>query len=981
VTLHKIKHVEKSPDHERVFLDHYEWLLGWARQLTHGSKHEAEDLVQDLYIRFVQSKADIELTDEDRLRGYLYKTLRHLFISRKLRHGQDALSSLLVVDFDSAAFALSAVDRSRLLFVRSDLATICEYACIRRGSNRGASALIFRFFLGYFPSEIARIFKANRAAVDKLIHGARGEARVYLSKPNSLHFMNQEVPKTRMSKRQHLPDNPVALHIEIRRRLFAEPNGPCLTDAEIEACYDPQSSNRMTTTVLAHLTSCSACLEATSRILGLPGLSHRISSDGSDGGSNGPDHPIDKGRGPNLRRKLRETFEHRPAKLQIAVNGEVRGVQAVTSPHSEVQIKLDAYRPVEFVEVMSEQGVRLLFYSVEEPNILEPAAQKRKVELSDGRTLSLEIALHDGVPTVEVDYFDPLAEDSSIAASTFSVSSVVSSSDPKDTISKKVELWTRLRTWLGRLDWLWIRHVCLASAVGGVLLLLVVLKGTRSNHPVDIGFSQLLQQAALAGEDRIPMGGAIRQTFAFEVRSQKGLLIDSGKIDTLKGRSPDRSATRLFNHSGTLLRGHWRNSKGRQSSYPLRNTQKGQGSEPRGLWSDAWTLVPDATTFAAFTSGHGTLSAKEKEDSYELTYHAQAPPHGDSLLSATLVIARDRLTPIEETLQLRQDNSNREYRFKELTYEVVPSGSVIESDFEIPADLNSAAPSSGLSGIAPTAPARLALQAFQLLENLDAQVQSSVNVDRLPDGRIELNGVLPTSSDRLRVERIFAPLKDNTRFTLALHSADEPAPVTAPSHPINVESLAPVAVDETRIPLDPELRAAFIAKGFSGSELDQHIHDFAREAMDRSAKIHREGWTIRQIAVDDFSPGELQSLEAEERMVWLTLLDKHIRAITQEVTLLELSLRTELGGAGQSSPFKAPANDAPNNLPQLRRIATKLNRDSDRLDRLLTSGLALSAVEPATNDDLSEITQLLAVLRTEESMLHETVVRLQAARP
>jgi hypothetical protein len=96
--------------------------------------------VQDLYVRFVQMKSGPDFTDDDQIRAYLYTSLKNLFISKKLRSGRDAVSGLLAVDFDSVEFAISAVDRSQLLHVRSDLAGICEYACIRRKTNRAASA-------------------------------------------------------------------------------------------------------------------------------------------------------------------------------------------------------------------------------------------------------------------------------------------------------------------------------------------------------------------------------------------------------------------------------------------------------------------------------------------------------------------------------------------------------------------------------------------------------------------------------------------------------------------------------------------------------------------------------------------------------------------------------------------------------------------------------------------------------------------------
>ncbi len=49
-----LKFEKKSRNHETILLNHYDWLLDWARQLTRGASDEAEDLVQDLYVRFVQ---------------------------------------------------------------------------------------------------------------------------------------------------------------------------------------------------------------------------------------------------------------------------------------------------------------------------------------------------------------------------------------------------------------------------------------------------------------------------------------------------------------------------------------------------------------------------------------------------------------------------------------------------------------------------------------------------------------------------------------------------------------------------------------------------------------------------------------------------------------------------------------------------------------------------------------------------------------
>jgi DNA-directed RNA polymerase specialized sigma24 family protein len=185
-----LKFEKKSRTHEAIFLNHYDWLLDWAGQLSQGASQEAEDLVQDLYVRFVQMRSGPDFTDDYQIRAYLYTSLKNLFISRKLRSGRDAVSGLLAVDFDSVEFAISAVDRSQLLHVRGDLA-ICEYACIRRKTNRAASALILRFFLGYLSTEVMALLKAKRSNVDTLIETARLEGKAYLNRPGVLRFLSR----------------------------------------------------------------------------------------------------------------------------------------------------------------------------------------------------------------------------------------------------------------------------------------------------------------------------------------------------------------------------------------------------------------------------------------------------------------------------------------------------------------------------------------------------------------------------------------------------------------------------------------------------------------------------------------------------------------------------------------------------------------------------------------------------------------------
>src|SRR6185369_15849750 len=135
--------------------------------------------------------------------------------------------------------------------------------------------------------------------------------------------------------------------------------------------------------------------------LGLPVLSERYRSestepkeppsDGTGGGASGG--------GPSeLRRKLahrlRETHEHKPQELRIAVNGLLVSSMKVGSEINELDLNLAPEDPIEFVEIYSEQGIQLLFFDI---NFNSPRFEQWAwIELSDGRLLEASYEDADG---------------------------------------------------------------------------------------------------------------------------------------------------------------------------------------------------------------------------------------------------------------------------------------------------------------------------------------------------------------------------------------------------------------------------------------------------------------------------------------------------------------------------------------------------------------------------------------------------------
>jgi DNA-directed RNA polymerase specialized sigma24 family protein len=982
----RLQKVEKSLDHETIFISHYSWLLGWAQQLTRGSKEEAEDLVQELYVRLVQSQGALDTSDEDRLRGYLHRTLRNLSVSRAQRERRNALSNLSIVEFDSAEFALASIDRSQLLLVRSDLAHICEYSCIRRKSSRAASVLILRFFLGYYPSEIMRVLITSRDAVDKLTRIAQLEAKAFLNRPGTLKFMDQE-PRRRPSFSQYLPDEPALMFLELRKRLFSQPEGECMSIDYMAARYDGTSEQPLTTLEVAHLASCRKCLEAANSMLNLPNLHQRFPTDTINPRYDDPSMPgtgSQKSPASGAKEKYRQTQEHRPKMLQLAVDGDSRFSQEVSSASSRFTISLDPLSRPEFVEVLSEQELVLLYLDLNDADIVDPSPQHLEVALSDKRTLAVEITTSGQGLVIGVSYYDPLLEKHRLSALPEESGSLILAAPPS--LSKQVDRNIRpsilRRTLASFVSYLMGHSVVqygLAASILGLTIGLLVL--TRSKIPVadrPVPEELLRRSEELEGVV-VPMKAAMHQTFAFEVRSDKGVVLDSGKIDALQSFKPRRSAMKLMRADGKLVAGRWVNRDGRIAVYSESHgvSRPTPAPEPSQEFSSAWLHIPEAADFRKLVSGNGQLQAQRAGETYDVSYVSSTDSANAKLVSADLVLDASTMRPVSEMLQLRNGDETREYRFKELTYEVKSPSQVQESDFDPSPELVSLR--SGLRNPEPAsvANAHLALEALLLLSNLGPAVERSVDLVRTPEGGIALDGVLSTADEKASVTRVFAPLRVGGQLTLALHSAEESSSPRPSRIPVKIESLEAVPVNNQRILFDPELRAGLIAKGTPTQEVDAEIHRIANEVLTRAAQLHRDAWNIHQVAANDFSQSELRSMQPEDKMLWLTLLGKQLTSYGQHLDSLTETIQPLISAEIERPlpPKKTPV--ALNNVNELGKATKVLNSDSERLDRLLTAGLTLSPSLNSATPQVTDVMQLLATMQTQESLLKGTIERLQ----
>src|SRR6185436_16070865 len=162
------------------------------------TRHEstADDLVHDLYVQWMLSRTRLE--EIENIDGYLRTMLRNMHFSRMSRAAQRLQETTLsIADYDSGQLGWTAIEPPRRMQAVERLHQICAYACFRKESSRAGSVLILRFFLDYFPTEIAGILGSTRHCVDQWQRLARREVKLFIEDPARLRFVDAKTATTR----------------------------------------------------------------------------------------------------------------------------------------------------------------------------------------------------------------------------------------------------------------------------------------------------------------------------------------------------------------------------------------------------------------------------------------------------------------------------------------------------------------------------------------------------------------------------------------------------------------------------------------------------------------------------------------------------------------------------------------------------------------------------------------------------------------
>jgi len=959
--------ISPSSNHEEIFAQHYRWLMGWALRFTNHDREQAEDLVHDTFVQFMINRPDLGIVNQN-IEGYLYSMLRNMHVSQVRRAARLRETAFPIADILSISETASVRTELRMasqrIQIQDELCRICQYASIRKNSSKVGGVVILRFFHGYYPNEIAAVTRSSRAGVDKMLQRARTEARLYLKDPGALSFLNGEPPSADLQTR--FGQEPEDLLRELRNALYDSKQGDCLSPDQLREAYQTKTIDRVNHQLLAHVTCCAVCLDEVNRLLNLPMLAEREpekmtgrdkrdrdKGDGSGDGSGSTRDFMDK-----PRHRLKEVLEHRPKELRVSVNGFILGSHAINSELNKLSISAKGEEKIGFVEVFSEEEVRLLFCLVDAPPD-GPVERKVVAGLSDDRSLELFLDFSDSWPNLNVTYHDPtftaeaglLSLQSQVELSDSATSSVVKNTNSKvqSPLNGNTGLLARLRRRLSdfglwTLDFgLFLKPGAVTAIFALVLIASLVLMYWRAPAPI-VTAEDLLRRSIVA-EETIAASGTqvLHRTLQLEERRLPSReLVARSRIEVWEGKGV--SARRLYDGQNKLVAGEWAKSDGSRVLYHhgSKLTFRSAQDLPRehSLTSDEiWKATPSAKEFTSLVAQHGAARVDETPASYLLEFDATSATsatHAPRVLRASLVLGRHDLHATELILVIEgADSQPFEFRFTETGYERRAPQGVAPAIFEPDPELLSSAkletrnskPETNALSLLPVSPpaagatAGMEVEVLGLLGQISADMGQEVSVKRETDGALHVEAIVESEKRKAEILSALSPAAHERALRIRIETtAEAQARIRRESHRGQANIGSQVNLDATTtanvIPVDVEVRRYLRSKGTSEKQLNEEVSRLSNRMLNRSHQALLHAFAIKNL-VERFSADDLRSLDADARAKWLAMIATHahgfqgdLASIRQELgpifgSVSSSSVGDEMGVADDASLFRA----------------------------------------------------------------------------
>jgi len=681
-------------------------------------------------------------------------------------------------------------------------------------------------------------------------------------------------------------------------------------------------------------------------LLGLPLLAQRYQpethepkeppADDGDGPTGGSVADLNKKFG----NKLRETREHKPHELRISVNGFLVSSMKVSSDLSELNLNLTPDEPIEFVEVSSEQGVRLLFVA------LNPAVpgdeQWSWIELSEGRSLEACFRNED-TPSLHVVYRDPEPEKSlstkeNLSTALSSPLFVVSAGNELDeqkvanqsvvfhlrsltrrlteklsaiakrpivaresqlSMNEEVPLFASLvqsRYTARRRSWSCLVVLMSAVVIGAFLFF-------RSSLSTAVTASMLLEKASAAEQNTGAAPDLVRHRFVNleERRSAAGAIVARRKIEVWENRANGDRAQRLYDDSNRLIAGVWQTANGARTVYHHGSKPQTQQAfaAPESLLlnvDDIWQLELSARSFSSLIADPADATVEDQGSTYVLRYEKDRAIGASHLLKATLTLSKSDFHSIEQTLLVQRGSELREYRFAEASFELVPVKAVAPAVFGAEPELTGGAGETGRPGdwalrdltssrvppspstsAPPAASAELEVDVAYLLNQAKADRNEQVALTRSAGGSLRVEGVVDSQERKQEFLRALSPVSANPAVEIDIRTVAEATQRTTVAGALAVQQ-----TDETNnaVAVDEELRAYF-SKREQAASVDRVIQSYSSRVVNRAYRALFHAIELKRL-INRFANVDMRTVAPDARAKWLSMLREHSAAFARE---------------------------------------------------------------------------------------------------
>ncbi len=903
---------------EQLLESYYGKLLDWGSVLARGDAGVARDIVHDLCLHFTLAKPD--LSQVENLDGYLYTSLRNIYRSLLDRSSREAMHLVSIVEYDSIYFALRSSSLEGLLQRQNELRRICNYVTWRKASSKSASYLALLFFHGYTRREIADLAGVPVAAIYNKLLIARTELKCHLEESSRLTIARCDVPPAPEQRHSIIPF--AELFDELRTRILTAKTTDCLPESQLLRHYQPPDVTPIPCSLLSHIVSCERCLTLLDRHFGRPTLADREPPVDSGNSMDRAGLPGSDNGHSSLMRSVRwhkeQIYEHRPRTLSIAVNGRITAFHDVQGQQSSLGARIDHPESAEFIEVFTEQQVRLALLPVGHRPPEGQYSQTQRVVLSDHRWLQLTLTF-DGLGLhSEVTYADPAlafatsgdeVEDKPLLMATSpegpAVSPLMTTSAPSflALIRRLIQASTRPPALV------WTSILAIVFVAGAYFA--YERFESPSNPNELLSQSMNIETAELKGQIE-------HQVLRVEETGSDGKVVLHDTVDVWKESGTGRHMRRLYNAGHRLIAAEWLTSNGAGGSYSAPDPGSLSEDERAFAAGTLWRQDVSANAFRAIPASQ--LSVRKVDGNYELT--ASVPKDESHLVSATLVL-NGRLRAVGEVLRIQHGSAVNVVRFVQADYDRRPASAFPGNIFD-PTDMPTDSPleriQPGATGASRTMKmpgsdvrlVQLHIAVLAALNKLRADVGEPFEIKKTREGRIRVSG---TVADRERQREITAALGLLPQQELLdLHLVSQrgigdAARLRRRSKPQDANIYT---IEDAQPPADALVRAYFAGKGFDGNQVTSSAAQFSLDALGHAQHALQQAYALDRLG-SDFSARDLQAVDSTFKHLWAEMAASHAAALQRELRALREQL-TQLGpqdaqalaGAGIDAQIQRP---------------------------------------------------------------------------